>query len=71
MTSIQLEANTEKYLISVDKTAVDKEWVLQLIQRLRTEELARSFDFNENIGMLGEQIKADWWSKNKHRFINE
>ena len=71
MTSIQLEANTEKYLISVDKTAVDKEWVLQLIQRLRTEELARSFDFNENIEMLGEQIKADWWSKNKHRFINE
>ena len=71
MTSIHLDTNEEKYLISLDKASFDKEWLIGLIERLRMEELAHKFNFSEDIEQLGEDIKSDWWSKNKHRFINE
>ena len=71
MTTIQLDTQPDKYLISIDRSAVDRQWLTQLIERIRLEELAAQFDFGEDIEALGEQIKADWWAKNKSRFINE
>lgn len=71
MTGIQLNTQNDKYLISVDKSMFDKEWLIKLLENLRVEELARKFDFDESIETLGEEIKAEWWAKNKKRFINE
>ena len=71
MTSIKLDTQSDKYLISLDKAAFDMEWLQVLIQKLRTEELAKQFDFDEDIEAIGEQIKAEWWAKNKSRFIDE
>ena len=71
MTTIQLDTQPDKYLISIDRSAVDRQWLVQLIDRLRMEELAAQFDFGEDVEALGEQIKADWWAKNKSRFIHE
>ncbi len=69
MTTIQLDIQPDKYLISIDRSAIDRQWLVQLIERLRMEELAAQFDFGEDVENLGEQIKADWWTKNKGRFI--
>jgi hypothetical protein len=71
MTGIQLNTQNDKYLISIDKSMFDKEWLVKLLENLRVEELARKFDFDESIETLGEEIKAEWWEKNKKRFINE
>ena len=69
MTTIHLDIQPDKYLISIDRSAIDRQWLVQLIERLRMEELAAQFDFGEDVETLGEQIKADWWTKNKGRFI--
>ncbi|MCP1385348.1 hypothetical protein [Runella salmonicolor] len=71
MTSIHLDTLEDKYLISLDKSSFDKEWLMGLIERLRMEELAHKLNFDEGIEQLGEEIKSDWWNKNKQRFINE
>lgn len=71
MTSIHLDTNSDKYVISIDKKALDKTWLIKLVEKLRVEELAQQFDFNEEIEEIEEQIKSDWWKKNKHRFIDE
>ncbi len=71
MTSINLDTQNDRYLISIDKAVFDKEWLLKLLENLRIEELTQKFDFDEDIEDLGEEIKADWWAKNKQRFINE
>ena len=71
MTSIRLDTQNDKYTISVDKSAFDKAWIVRLVENLRMEELARQFDFGEEIEELGEEIKANWWAKNKARFIHE
>jgi hypothetical protein len=71
MTSIKLDTQNDKYLISIDKSAIDKAWLLRLIEKIRMEELASQFNFDNEIEELGEEIKANWWAKNKHRFIHE
>jgi hypothetical protein len=71
MTGIQLNTQNDKYLISIDKSVFDKEWLVKLLESLRVEKLARKFNFDESIETLGEEIKADWWAKNKNLFINE
>ncbi len=71
MTSIHLDTQNDKYLISVDKSSFDKAWIVRLIENLRMEELAHQFNFGEEIEELGEEIKANWWAKNKDRFIHE
>lgn len=71
MSHIQLENHPDKYLITLDKAAFDREWVVELIEKLRIEDLARQLNFDKSVEAVGEQIKADWWSKNKNRFINE
>lgn len=71
MTTIHLDTQPDKYLISIDRSAIDRQWLVKLIERLRMEELAAQFNFGEEVEALGEQIKADWWEKNKSRFIHE
>ena len=71
MTAIHLDTQNDKYLISVDKSVFDKEWLVKLLENLRVEELAHKFDFDESIETIGEEIKSDWWIKNKKRIINE
>jgi molybdate-binding protein len=71
MTTIQIKSDQEHYTITIGKDTFDKAWLIKLVERLRMEELAHQFDFDENVEDLGEQIKADWWAKNKARFINE
>lgn len=71
MTSIHLDTYQDKYMISIDMKSIDKAWVLKFIEKLRMEELAQQFDFEEDIESLGEEIKESWWLANKKRFINE
>ncbi len=69
MQAIDLQKTEDKFLISIDKNLVDKEFLLDLIEKIRLECLVRKADFDESIEDLGEEIKADWWQKNKDRFI--
>lgn len=70
MQAIDLQTTDDKFLISIDKNLVDKEFLLHLIEKIRLEYLANKVDFDESIEDSGEQIKADWWQKNKSKFID-
>ena len=69
MQAIDLQTTDDRFLISIDKSLVDKEFLLDLVEKIRLEYLIRKADFDESIEDLGEEIKADWWQKNKDRFI--
>ncbi len=70
MQAIDLQTTDDKFLLTIDKTFIDKEFLLRLIENIRLEYLARKVDFDESIEYLGDEIKEDWWQKNKSRFIN-
>ena len=71
MARINIESTQDEYLIRIDKTLVDKTYVHQLLNLLQVEELAQRVDFDDSIIDLGEEIKTDWWKKNKARFISD
>ena len=70
MQVIDLQTTNDKFLISIDKRLVGKEFLLNLVEKIRLEYLAQKVDFDESIENLGEEIKDDWWQKNKSRFVD-
>ncbi|GAB3972845.1 hypothetical protein GCM10028806_25580 [Spirosoma terrae] len=71
MSAINIQNQPDRYVISIDKKAVSKEFMLDLLERLQLEQLAQKLDIDESILALGEEINANWWQQNKHRFIKE
>ena len=65
MQAINVETTADRFLISIDKSIVTKEVLLNLLNQLRLESLA----FDESIEDLGEEIKASWWQQNKERLL--
>ena len=71
MESIQVEDDNNQFLIRIDKSSIEKEALVELLHKIRIEDLSTRADLGEDVEQLGEEIKADWWSKNKARWIEK
>jgi hypothetical protein len=71
MNAINIQNQSDRYVISIDKKAVSQEFMLELLERLQLEQLVQKVDFYDSILALGNEINAGWWQQNKHRFIKE
>jgi uncharacterized protein YbaP (TraB family) len=71
MSTITIERKPGKVYIGLDTAYFQEDKILKILERLRMEYLAEIIDFPEEIEELGEEIKANWWQKNKTRFIPE
>jgi len=69
--AISLQTIDNQFVISIDKTYIEQEFIFRLMNRVRIEYLAKKADLDESIEELGEEMKANWWEKNKDRFIKE
>jgi len=67
--ALSLQTVDNRFLISIDKTYIDQDFLMRLMNRIRIEYLAKKIDFDETIEELGEEIKANWWEKNKDRLM--
>ncbi|MCK9269808.1 MAG: hypothetical protein RBR47_06445 [Bacteroidales bacterium] len=66
---ISLEYTDQKIVISLERSAFEKDVVFEILNRIRTEYLVKKADIGEEIESLGEELKSDWWEKNKKKFI--
>jgi len=69
MSEIQWKATADKFVITLDKSAIGQADFLELLQWLRVRFLLRKANIGEDIETEGEKILSDWWEKNKQRFI--
>lgn len=69
MEAIQFQSSADRYLISIDKSALDQETVLKVLEWLTVENLAQRVSIDNAVIELADEIKTDWWKQNKHRFI--
>ena len=69
-TPISLKTTDNDFLIRIDKKSISQDVLLRLLEKINIEFLAQKIDFQEDIIELGEEIKADWWQKNKAWFLN-
>ena len=68
---ISIQNEPDRYVISIDKKSIDQDFLLDLLETIQLEQLARKIDFDDSIMDLAEEINANWWQKNKERFIQE
>lgn len=57
MQAIDLQTTDDKFLTSIDKSSIDKEFSLNLIEKIRLESLIRKADFDESVEDSGEESK--------------
>ena len=69
MTAIQVNSNATDMIINIPKSSISPEIVMQILKRFRFEELIQKADFEEDIDDLGEEIKADWWQRNREKYL--
>lgn len=69
MNGYEVTSLDNKVVVSMDKSLMDKEYVLKILERLRLEYLAKKADFDESVMELSKEIKTDWWQKNRESFL--
>jgi hypothetical protein len=56
MQAIQLTTTGDRFLISIDKNLIDKHVLLQILESVHLETLAKIVAFDDGIESLGEEI---------------
>jgi hypothetical protein len=70
MQAISLETTENRFIISIDREVIGKDVIFRLLNRLRLEYLVQKIDISEEaINELSEEIKNDWWEKNKATYL--
>lgn len=67
---VTLQTENNRFLISIDKNFIEKDFLFDLMTRIRLEYLAKKVDFDESIEILADEIKDKWWKQNKERLLN-
>ena len=71
MEAIEIKPMDDRIIISIDKDAADSDFLMNLFDRLRTEELIKKAEFNPKILELSQEIKKNWWKRNREKFLEE
>ena len=69
MKAIEIKPTKNRFVISIDKSLIDLECLNKIIDRVKFEYLVKKGNFNEKILNIGDDIKKDWWGKNKKDFL--
>ncbi len=70
MRAIEFNSNKDRFLISIDKSFIDQKVLYGLLDNMRLELLAKKINFSKSVEEIGDEIKADWWKKNKKKFLS-
>lgn len=69
MKTISVETGGDEFVIRLNRNLIDESFVMDLVGRLRREQLAKEVGFTQDIEVLGKDIKKEWWQKNKARLL--
>ncbi len=71
MEAIEVKSTDDKVIITIDKEAVDIDFLANLLNKFRVEQLIQKANFDEEILKLSKEIKQKWWKRNKNQFLEE
>ncbi|SFE96224.1 hypothetical protein [Thermophagus xiamenensis] len=69
MDNIHIQDKKDSIVLTISKKGLDKDYLVQLVKRLETENLIYQSGINENNLRIAEDIKSHWWKNNKHSFL--
>ncbi len=67
---ISVEATADTIHLHIPRGDVTDERLAQLLRGLRLEAAVAGSDMTDAMAdAMAEEMKADWWARNRHRFI--
>ncbi|MCX6150502.1 MAG: hypothetical protein NTX22_08280 [Ignavibacteriales bacterium] len=69
MDGLSINSTRDKIIIEIDKKVFDPRFINNLLKGLRFEELVARGNFSKQIVDLSEEIKQNWWKKNKKKYL--
>lgn len=70
MEAITFKSTPRQLVITIDKEAVGKDYLLKIFEMLEVERLVQKLNFDESLLAAGEEIVQSWWDRNKERLLN-
>lgn len=68
---VTIKFENKETVIRFPETLVSKEYVQEFIAYLRLEEIAQKSALTDaQLWEMTEQIQAEWWEKNKQKFLD-
>ena len=71
MVNLIIENKGDQMILTLNKKAFDKNYLISLIKRLQLESFAQKANFDSSILNIAEQINQDWWDANGEKFLND
>ncbi len=71
MNPIAVQSTEHSIQVTFDKTLMPFDSLMEFLNKLQLEYLAKEIDFSEEIIRIGENIKQDWWQHHKHEFLKD
>ncbi len=69
MDAISVKSSKDKIVVTFDKTKLNVDILLKFIERLEIEEKAEKIDFSNDILEVADEIKSQWWLKNREKLL--
>lgn len=69
MEAMEIKSTKDRMIISIDKSSVDSDYIIELMERLKVEAIAKKVNFNRDILKIADEIKKKWWEENKNKFL--
>lgn len=71
MQVFDVQSKENKIIITIDRSSVAINFLESFLDRLRVEQIVQKAEFSEDILVEAENIKHEWWRKNKDRFLEK
>ena len=71
MVNLIIENKGDQMILTLNKKAFDKNYLISLIKRLQLESFAQKANFDSSILNIAGQINQDWWDDNGEKFLND
>lgn len=71
MQVFDVQSKEDKIIITIDRSSVAINFLESFLDRLRVEQIVQKAEFSEDILVEAENIKHEWWRKNKDSFLEK
>jgi hypothetical protein len=69
MSGIDIKTIKDQVIIMIDSSLINIDFLNNLYSRVRVEELVKKAKFDDKVVKIGEEIKGEWWRKNRIKYL--
>ena len=70
MQGLEITSDSKKLVFSIDKSNFSEQVLLEITRIVRLEYLIEKAGFSDEVINIGNEIKSDWWEKNKEQYTS-